>query len=99
MDLPLKRQPGWGQLSSEPLPPPRSTWSPRAPPRAALLSPASPHLAVAAAAAALGHALDLPGQGLVHEVRQRLFAEQAGPELDGEGLAAGKRGKSYRKSC
>lgn len=82
MDLRVKPQPGWGQLFSWLPPQPCSTWSPRAPPRAALLSPASPHLAVPAGAAALGHALDLPGQGLVHEVRQRLFAEQVGPELD-----------------
>lgn len=51
----------------------------------------SPHLAVPAGAAALGHALDLPGQGLVHQVRQGLLTEQVGPQLHtGRVFQAGK---------
>lgn len=56
-----------------------------------------PHLAVAAGAAALGHTLDLPGQGLVHQVRQGLLTEQVGPQLHtGKVFQQGKRN---RKCC
>lgn len=48
----------------------------------------STHITVPAGAAALCHTLDLPGQGLVHEVRQGLFLEQAGPKLDGERICS-----------
>lgn len=61
----------------------------------------STHLAVPAGAAALRHALDLPGQGLVHQVGQGLLAEQAGPELHGERVCSrtGEKLTGSSESC
>lgn len=61
----------------------------------------STHLAVPAGAAALRHALDLPGQGLVHQVGQGLLAEQAGPELRGERVCSrtGEKLMGSSESC
>lgn len=59
-----------------------------------------PHLAVPAGAAALGHTLDLPGQGLVHQVGQGLLSEQVGPQLHtGRVFQQGKGQQRNRKSC
>lgn len=69
--------------------------------QAAWLGGSCPHLAVPAGATALGHALDLPGQGLVHQVRQGLLTEQVGPQLHtARDLQQGTgQERRNRKSC